>query len=224
MLNRNRWVAPARAGLLSFGIAIAMGVLPSAAGAAPVTPESLTDCNGSLSADATGTAAGEPNLLDYTFSCDGDISAYTVIVDRQAGDEGNIDDYNSAPSVLDSDGVTPNAAESITCEGTTPSDGINCNAGAGGVLSAGNFSEGSIDPVEPYCKSLPADAKPGTPAIPKAIVQLVVTDATGAQDGPFDLDLNKACPKVPNVVPTPKPKKKTKGKGKGTTQAVKTAH
>lgn len=105
-----------------------------------------------------------------------------------------------------SDGVTPSTSESDTCEGTTPSDGINCNFGAGGVLSAGNIADGSIDPVAPYCKSLPVKAAAGTAAIPPALVQLVVTDATGAEDGPFVLGPAKACPKVPDVVPVPKAK------------------
>jgi hypothetical protein len=214
--DRNRWFALARAGLVSVGVALVGWALPAAASAAAPTPASLTDCGGTVFADPSGTAGGEPNLLDYKFQCDGDISAYTIIVDRRSGDSGNIDDYNPAPSVFESDGVTPSPSETAICEGTTPSDGINCNAGAGAVLSAGVITEGSVDPVEPYCKSLPAKAKPGTPAIPQAIVQLVVTDTTGAEDGPFDLGPAKACPKVPAVVPARKPKtKQAKGKGKG---------
>ncbi len=190
--------------------------LPAVANAAALTPESLTNCSGSIAPDGGGAAAGEPYLLDYTFQCDTDISAYTVIVNRQAGDDGNLDDFNSSPLVLDSDGLTPNGSESVTCEGSTPSDGINCNLGAGVVLSAGNFAEGSVDLVAPYCKYLPSDAAPGTPAVPQANVQLVVTDNTGAQDGPFDLSLAKSCPNVANFVPTPKPKKKKpKSTGKG---------
>ena len=46
--------------------------------------------------------------------------------------------------------------------------------------------------------------------MPQAIVQLVVTDYTGAEDGPFTLGPASACPKVPNVVPTPKAKTKPK--------------
>ena len=45
-------------------------------------------------------------------------------------------------------------------------------------------------------------------------LQLVVTDYTGAEDGPFNLGPAKACPKVPNVVPTPKVKSKPKPKPK----------
>ena len=77
-------------------------------------------------------------------------------------------------------------------------------------MSTGNNAVGTIDPTGPYCKTLPVHAKPGTKAIPPGLVQLVVTDNTGAQDGPFVLRLAKACPKVPDAVPTPQPKAKTK--------------
>jgi hypothetical protein len=228
--DRNPLVALRRAGLLGYGVALAvcalpalaLAALPAAAGAAAVTPTSATDCGGKVSADPGAAAASEPNLLDYTFSCDGGITAYTVIVSQQ-GDQasgGTIDDYNPSPSVFQSDGVTPSASESLTCEGTTPSDGINCNTGTQGVqLSDGDVAAGSVDPIQAYCKHLPKNAngkaaKPGTAAVPQAVVQLVVTDYTGAQDGPFTLGPAKACPKVPNVVPTPKPKPKTKAKSK----------
>lgn len=219
-----------RALLLSCTVALAACALPAVAGAAAPPPTSLTDCGGNVSADPSGAGNEEPNLLDYRFSCDSGITAYTVILQQQ-GDSaagGTIDDYNSAPSVFETDGVTPSPTESITCEGTTPSDGINCNMGAvGAQLSDGYFAAGSIDPVGAYCKHLPLDAngkaitKPGTLAIPRATVELVVTDYTGAQDGPFVLGNTKTCPAVPNVVPTPKPattKTKTKSKTKTKTK------
>jgi len=213
--DRNRWAVLGRVGLVTGAIALAGGMLPTIAGAAPPTPASLTNCGGTISPDPTGKASGEPNLLDYRIQCDGDISAYTIILDQQGDPGGSIDDYNPAPSVLEAPlGVTPSPSESLTCEGTTPSDGINCNAGAGAVMSAGLFGEGSIDPIQAYCKHFPTGATPGTAAVPTALVQLVVTDATGAQDGPFTLRRTTACPKVANVVPTPKAKKKTKTKGK----------
>lgn len=227
MRSRDSLGALTRAWLLSCAVALMACALPAAAGAAtPVTPTSLTDCGGTVSPDSGGATADEPNLLDYKFNCDGGITAYTVIVQQQ-GDSasgGTIDDYNSAPSVFEPDGVTPSATESITCEGTTPSSGINCNLGTTGKqLTDGYFAEGSIDPIGAYCKHLPTDAngktitKPGTLAIPKATVQLVVTDYTGAQDGPFILGSTKTCPRVPNVVPTAKPKPKPKPKTKSTT-------
>lgn len=200
--------------------AVAAAIMAVPAVAAAPTPVSLTNCGGTLAPDPSGAANGEPNLLDYTIQCDTDITAYTIIVDRQSFADGNLDDYNPSPAVFDADGVTPNATEAVTCEGTTPSSGINCNLGAGGVLSAWNFAEGSVDPVEPYCKYLPKGAKPGTPAVPQAIVQLIVTDNTGAEDGPFDLGLAKACPKVPNVVPAKKAAKKSTKKSKDKSKRV----
>lgn len=199
---------------------LALCAMPALAGAA-TTPASLTACGGAVSADPGAKAAGEPDLLDYKFSCDGSISAYTILVD-QAGDNasgGALDDYNPSPSVFETDGVTPSPTESVTCEGTTPSDGINCNLGtAGAQLTNGFFAAGSVDLIHAYCKHFPTGAsgktvtKPGTAAVPQALVQLVVTDYTGAEDGPFILGPATACPKVPNVIPTPNAKPKTKTK------------
>jgi hypothetical protein len=226
--NRNRWGTLARAGLASGAVALAACILPAASSAAARTPTSLTFCKGKVSSDPAGKSSDEPNLLDYRFSCDGSISAYTVLVNQQGDGAtgGAIDDYNPSPSVFETDGLTPSPTESITCEGTTPSNGINCNLGAQGAqLTQEFFAQGSIDLLQAYCKHLPTTAdgktaKPGTPAVPEAVVQLVVTDYTGAEDGPFRLWPATACPKVPNVVPTPapkaKPKKKSKTKSKST--------
>jgi hypothetical protein len=226
--NRISYVALRRAGLVACGLALATLGLSTPAGAAtPVTPTSLTYCGGTVSADPGGKVADEPNLLDYTFKCDTGITAYTVFIEQQgdAASGGTLDDYNPSPSVFESDAVTPSPTESITCEGTTPSDGINCNLGTQGAqLSDGFFASGSVDPIQAYCKHLPTNAngklaKPGTPAVAQALVQLVVTDYTGAEDGPFTLGPAKACPKVPNVVPTPKPKPKAKAKAKAKANA-----
>ena len=226
MSNRNRWATLARAGLMSGAVVVAACMLPAASGAA-VTPTSLTFCKGKVSSDPGGKATDEPNLLVYRFSCDGGITAYTIIVNQQgdAASGGAIDDYNPSPSVFETDGVTPSPTETITCEGTTPSNGVNCNLTTGGAqLSDGFFADGSVDPIQAYCKHLPTTgagkpAKPGTPAVPQATVQLVVTDYTGAEDGPFTLGPASACPKVPNVVPTPAPKAKPKPKKKPKTAA-----
>ena len=222
----NSWGSLGRAVVLSCGVALVACVLPGVAGAATVTPTSLTDCVGNVSANSSG-GADEPNLLSYRFECFGSISAYTIIIQQQGDRGGSIDDYDPAPSVFETDGLTPSPTESITCEGTTPSDGINCNLGAQGAqLTNGFFAQGSVDPLQAYCKHLPTDAngktaKPGTPAVPQAKVQLVVTDYTGAEDGPFNLGPAKACPKVPNVVPTPKVKTKPKHKAKHKSSAKK---
>jgi hypothetical protein len=219
----------ARAGLASGAVVVAACMLPAASSAA-VTPTSLTFCKGKVSPDAGGAAANEPNLLDYRFTCDGGITAYTIIVNQQgdAASGGAIDDFNPSPSVFETDGLTPSPTETITCEGTTPSNGVNCNLTTGGVqLTREYFAAGSVDPIQPYCKHLPTTAngklaKPGTPAVPQALVQLVVTDYTGAEDGPFTLWPSNACAKVPNAVPTPAPKvkKKTKAKAKKKVKAT----
>jgi hypothetical protein len=215
---------------LSGAVVLAACLLSAAAGAA-VTPRSLTSCNGKVAPHPAGKATDEPNLLNYRFTCDGSITAYTIIVNQQgdAASGGAIDDYNPSPSVFETDGVTPSPTETITCEGTTPSNGVNCNFTTGGAqLTNGFFADGSIDPIQPYCKHLPTTAsgqpaKPGTRAVPRAIVQLVVTDFTGAEDGPFTLWPATACPKVPDVVPAPKPKTKprTKHKPKTTSKSSK---
>ena len=193
-------------------------VLSATAGAAGVTPTSLTNCKGVVS-PAGAANAGEPNLLNYKFRCDYGITAYSVIVAQGDSSKfgGSIDDYDPSPEVLEADGLTPSPTETITCEGTTPSDGINCNYGTLGVSMTGGFyADGSIDPTAPFCKHLPTNAagktidKPGTVAIPKAKVYLVATDTTGGQNGPFLLSYAKSapkCPTVPNVVPAPKPTK-----------------
>lgn len=175
------------------------GATAGAANSAP-PPASLTNCSGHLAADSAAAKDGEPFLTDYTFSCSTGITAYTILVDLVAGHDDNLDDFGPSPSVVGPPGA-PSPTESVTCEGATPSSGVNCNAGAGGVLTAGNKVVGSVDLSASYCKYLPAKAKPDTLAVPRANVQLLVSDETGAEDGPFDLKLNKACPKVTNVVP-----------------------
>jgi hypothetical protein len=174
--------------------------LSATAGAATV-PQSNTTCWGTLKHDATGKASGEPNLLDYTFNCNQDISAYTILVNRQAGRSNVIDDFNPGPVVNQPDG-TPSATQSFTCSGTTPGAGFNCNQPvAGGVMSAWNSAVGSFDPIDPYCGGVPTGSKAGTAAEPRAFVQLVVTNTTGGQDGPFALPIKPGCPK-----PAPKHK------------------
>lgn len=214
---------------LGCGSAAALMVLPTGAGAATlVTPASLTNCFGSLKASGSGF-----EQLGYTITCNTNITAYTVFVVRQQDAGNNIQQYASNPSVVyPSTDPTPGLAgtvssEAVTCEGVTPSDGVNCYAQALGsdnktpvlgAISAFYSTQGTISLDEPYCKFLPKGAKPGTPAVPKAIVEYVVTDDTGAEDGPFVLNLKGSkCPKVANAVPakaTTKPAKKKHAKRK----------
>jgi hypothetical protein len=218
--------------LLSAGVAATVLSLPATAGAA--LPESDTQCSGFLANDPGGAASSEPNLLDYTFSCSTPISAYTLIISRVSNDGNNIDDYSPSANVVypspyaidPNDSGTVSNSVTVNCGGAIPSDGINCYGVSGSSAAdvpASFLVEGTVDPTAKYCSYLPPHAKPGTPAVARAIVEVVVTDNTGAQDGPFEITPNTACPKVPAVAPTPKPKKKpkpkpkpkSKGKGKG---------
>lgn len=192
--------------------------VPAMSGAATITPASFTDCSGSLKADSGAKKAKEPGLLDYSFTCNSGIAAYTIIA-YQAGDDGAaIQDFAPAPLVYETDGVTPSPTETITCEGAQPSNGINCNTGTYlAEIDGGYFVDGTIDLGGIYCKHFPTPAKgktlrPGTQAIPTARVQLIVTDWSGAQDGPFALREPKACASVPNTVPRPAAGKKTTSK------------
>lgn len=218
--------------LLVFGVgaAAALVSVPAGAGAATlVTPASLTSCYGSLTQDASGPSQGEPNLLDYTLSCTTNITAYTMFVVRPQDANNNIDDFTTTatvdyptPYAIDPSASGTASSELAICEGTTPSDGVNCYASAigsdGKTLVLGTISpfyeiQGSIALDEPYCKYLPKHAKAGTLAVPSAVVGVIVTDATGEEDGPFYYSL-AGCPKVANTVPAPVKKKAKKKKKK----------
>jgi hypothetical protein len=209
--NRLSRGALRRAALITICVGAGACAVPAASGAATITPASFTTCSGSLKPDSGAKKAHEPGLLDYSFTCNSGIVAYTIIA-YQAGDDGAaIQDYAPSPLVLESDNLTPSPTETVTCEGAQPSNGINCNTGTYlSEITGGYYTDGSIDLGQTYCKHLPTPAKgktlrAGTPAIPTARVQLIVTDWSGAQDGPFALRQTKACPSAPNVAPMPAP-------------------
>lgn len=210
------------------GVATAAG--PPLAGILDTSaPESLDGCSGALTADPTlGT-----DWYDYTFSCTpafsvtgytGNVLAYSFVVGRAAFDGRNVAS-NNAPAIYV---PGPNAAdptagqtlyasgeltEAVTCNVGGESDGFNCSGGVpsatnAGYVPAGDLVEGSLQLTAPYCSYLPAHAKAGTPAVPRAVVDLIVTDASGAEDGPFELAPTARCPKVPAVVPKHKRKSK----------------
>ena len=184
-LARRWWVPAALAFALGGGL-----LVPSALAAAP-TPESTTDCGGTVS--RAKPTLDDPNLLNYQFSCDWGISSYTILVLRKPSDLTTIDDYNGAPPIFDPTG-NPVTKPSLTCSGTIPGDGVNCNAGAGGVIAAPDVTQGSLDTSDPFCPYIPKGSPKGAKPQPGAVVQLVVTDTTGAEDGPFRLYLSGKCP------------------------------
>lgn len=177
----------------------------SARAASPPPPESTANCYGTVT---PAPAPDEPNLLGYRFHCDQRITAYTVLVTRNR-DYNTIDDFEVSPSAFRPDGTTPDTTVAWSCEGTTPSQSANCNTGGGKTyMGAWSYVQGTIDLTAPYCKFLTPGAKPGTPAHPQALVQLIVSDSSGAEDGPFRLYTTQTCPSVPNRVPAKK--KRTK--------------
>jgi hypothetical protein len=185
------------------------------AAAAPPPPQAGTNCGGQLKPDpAASPTADEPNLLDYSFYCDGNITAYTLVVNRTMFDFETVDDFSTVATVVDSTGAVV-STEGFTCEGSLPGPGINCSPpAAGGIMSAGHHAQGNFDTADPYCANIPKGSKPGTQPELQAMVQLVVTDASGAQDGPFRLGIVPACKPVHVVKPKPKPKCKKKKNGK----------
>lgn len=181
-------------------------VLAQSAGAAVPTPESSTLCGGSLK--RAKPTLDDPNLVTYKFNCSGGITAYTLIVLRKPNDSGTVDDFASSVSVFDPTG-NPLSTASFSCTGEIPGNGINCNAGAGGSMASPDWAEGTFDATEPYCPNIPAGSPAGTKPDPGAVVELVVSDSTGAEDGPFRLRLAGKCPAVHA---TSKSKSKSKSK------------
>jgi hypothetical protein len=160
-----------------------------AGAATTVTPESLTNCGGSLRKAPT---SDEPNTLSYKFHCDGGITAYTLVISRQANDFNTIDDFSPNSLAYTTSGE-PDSKVSFTCSGSIPGNGINCNTG-GSTLPSPENVEGTFDTTDPYCGTVPTGSKAKTNKTePRALVQLIVSDVTGAEDGPFTLNLSSAC-------------------------------
>jgi hypothetical protein len=186
---------------------LALAVCAPAAFASPAmaAPQAATTCQGSLTKAPT---ADEPNLLAYQFQCSWAISAYTIVANRSLTDFSTIDDFSTVANVVDSTG-TINSKESFGCEGSLPGNGVNCNAN-GTFMDAPQFAEGTFDLAVPYCSHVAtADELASTAAakkkpkkktpvviVPQAFVQLIVTDTTGAQNGPFRLPLKSKCAAV----------------------------
>jgi hypothetical protein len=172
--------------------------------AAPPVP--VTGCDGSLSL-ATPTV-DDPNLLNYKFHCDGQVTAYTVLINRRGHVDDEIDDFSSNANVFDGITGAQITTESFSCAGILPGTGVNCFAGAGGSSTTWANVEGQLDTSDPFCANLPKGAKPGTKPEPGALAQLVVTDATGAEQGPFQLSITPGCKPVKALPKASQPKHK----------------
>lgn len=169
-------------------------LVPEAGTAAAPPPQASVHCGGSLKQVAP--TSQDQHLLAYTFNCDGRITAYTLIINRGSSDGSTMDDFSTTALVNDNVTHAPVSTESFTCEGVLPGNGVNCNAGAGGFMDSPFFANGTFDTTNPYCSNIPAGSPAGTKPQPTALVQLVVSDTTGAQEGPFRLRLHRACPTV----------------------------
>jgi hypothetical protein len=200
------------------GAALALGAMLPASAAA--TPSGVVNCRGSL-AKAKATA-DDANLLSYSFSCNGDIEAYTIVANREINDFSTLDDFSPSVTIADSKGAV-STTESIACEAVLPGNGINCFANGSAtpaVVSAHEIVGGSFDTTDPYCgvaaHTVKVKGKKGKtkliPAEPRAVVQLVVSDATGAEFGPFPFNLKPGC----TAVHKGKAKAKAKAKAKDT--------
>jgi hypothetical protein len=214
--HKTSWLAARPLGIAFGAAALAGGLLPAAAAA---TPTILITCSGGLT-KAVATI-DDTHPLKYAFRCNGDISAYTLVVNRQPNDFSTLDDFSPTATVLDPTNTLVSGTESIGCQGIVPGNGVNCFAQSTATppaITANNWVQGMVDTTDPYCPSIPAGSKPGTAAEPRAVVQLVVSDTSGDEFGPYPLSLTPACP------PAPKPKAATKKKPKGKKSGHKAAH
>jgi hypothetical protein len=209
--DRNRRWSAAATWRTALGAAALAGcsLLPAAAQA---TPSALVTCRGSLT--KAKPTPDDANLTNYSFHCSGDIQSYTLVVNRTLGDDSTVDDFGTAPTVYNNALTQVSPTQTVDCAATTtPGNGVNCFAVGSTtppVISAYNWIQGNIDTTDPFCGGLPKGAKAGTTPEPRAVVQLIVTDSTGAEWGPFPLNRSPACPKVKVVKPKPKAKAKHK--------------
>jgi hypothetical protein len=185
---------------LAFG-AVALTGCCLLGGTAQATPTAQVGCRGGLTKGAP--TADDPHLTNYSFHCNGDIESYTLVVNRTLTDLSTVDDFNTAPSVYNNARTQLSPTETVDCSATTtPGDGINCFAQSPATpqtITAYDWIQGYIDTTDPFCGGVPKGAKSGTAAAPQAVVQLIVSDVTGAEWGPFPLSRSPACPKVKPV-------------------------
>ncbi|MBV8430738.1 MAG: hypothetical protein JO244_06225 [Solirubrobacterales bacterium] len=160
----------------AFAPAAALGAGPS------------TNCGGSLKRAPTSL---DPNALNYSFNCNWGITAYSIIATRQPSDYSTIDDFGPDGLAYDGSG-NPVTGVGFDCAGQVPGNGINCGLSSG-YLPAPDYAEGWIDTSVPYCSYI---SQGSTRAVPQAIVQVIVTDTNGVEDGPFRLNLPHSCPPV----------------------------
>ncbi len=173
-------------------------------------PVPVLGCVGDLS-PATPTST-DPNLTNYSFHCNGQVNAYSIVVTRPGQAYNELDDFSVTSNVIDPTTGELSATESFNCEGGIPGSGISCLT-ASPATSADTWSliQGQFDTTTTFCPTLPAHAKPGTKPSQGAVAYLVVSDPTGEEVGPWIFEYSPRCPVV-KAVPKPKLKKTTRKK------------
>jgi hypothetical protein len=178
------------------------------------------------------TISGATDPSGYTWNFSGNIWSYTIIVTRRNDDGNNVTYGAATANVLKSSGAV-DTTQYVNCSSVVPSDGFSCSAPGPGASSTSDLANGTNPPylsyipageavtggfamAEGYCSFLPKDKKAGTPAVPQASVELIVTDTNGVSEGPFELHRLGKCPKVPAVVPQKKTKNPAKKKASRT--------
>lgn len=208
-------------------------ITPDAAGPAAgnANPYDYSFTCGLLS---TGTTETDPSGYSWNFS--GNIWSYTIVITRRKDNGNNVTYEAPTANVLTSSGAV-DTTQDVSCSSAIPSDGFSCSAPGPGATSSSDLANGSNPPylsyipagetvtggfamAEGYCSFLPKGAKAGTPAVPQATVELIVTDTNGVSEGPFELTRTGKCPKVAAVVPAKKKKRKAKREGRKQTAKV----
>jgi hypothetical protein len=174
----------------------------------------------------TPALSGATDESGYTWNFSGNIWSYTILVTRRNDDGNNVTYEAPTANVVTASGA-PDNTQYVNCSSAIPSDGFGCSDPGPGASSASDLANGTNPPyiqyipagetvtggfamTQAYCSFLPKGAKPGTPAVPRATVELIVTDTNGVSEGPFELNRTGKCPKVAAVVPQKKAKKKAK--------------
>lgn len=189
----------------------------------------------SFSCAAALPGATDPSGYSWAFS--GNIWSYTIVVTRRNDDGNNVTYEAPTANVLTGAGVV-DSTQYVNCSSVVPSDGFGCSAPGPGASTAADLANGTSPPytqsipagetvtggfalTQRYCSFLPKKAKTGTPAVPQATVELIVTDTNGVSEGPFELTRVGKCPKVAARVPHPKVTKKAKSTKKATVRVRK---
>ncbi len=208
-----------------------------------ITPDSGGPAAGNANAfdyqfSCVPAIAGATTQSGYSWSFSGNIWSYAIVVTRRNDDGNNVTYEAPTANVLTSSGAV-DATQYVNCSSFVPSDGFTCADPGPGASTPSDLANGSNPPylqyipagervtggfalTHGYCSYLPKGAKPGTPAVPRATVELIATDTNGVTEGPFELNRTGKCPKVPAVVP--EPKKKNKKKAKKAAAAVSKRH